>query len=181
MRRPAHPVLAAVLAAVVALVIVGALGVASAEGPASAPVARTVGVEGVAIAPIPVQANAATANVVYREAMAKAVADGQSKASFLAAKSGAVVAAVDSVAERGGYIDCAGTSSEYAPYEGEQPDFGYGPVSGVGVAAPLAASGAPSHGVSHRPKVRHGRPTAKKAAAASCNLTAEVALVYAIG
>ncbi|HEY0517096.1 MAG TPA: hypothetical protein VGD00_08250 [Solirubrobacteraceae bacterium] len=179
MRRTAHPLLIGVLAGAAALFAASALGVAGAEAPTTAPVARTISVDGVAVVPIPSNANAATANAVYREAMAKAVADGQGKAGFLAEKSGATVGAVDSVIEQGGYIECASASSEYAQYEGEQPDFGRAPTP---VVAPLSASavGAPSTKVPHRPKVKR-RPHAKKASATSCNLSAEVALVYAIG
>ena len=182
-RGPRQAVVIAVLAAAAALFAASALGTAAAEAPTGAAVARTISVDGVAVAPIPARANAAAANTVYREAMAKAVLDGQGKATFLAERTGATVGAVDSVIEQGGYIECSDGTDEYAAYEGEQPDFGTAPSPNV-TATPLsaaAAPGRPSSTVSHRPKVKHRRPTAKKASLPSCNLTAEVALVYAIG
>jgi hypothetical protein len=180
MRGVVKPLVVAAAGAIAALLAVSALGVAAAEAPTGAAVARTISVEGVAIAPIPSHANAASANAVYREAMAKALADGQGKAAFLSEKAGAPLGAVDSVIEDGGYIECSSADSNYAEYEGEQPDFGSGP-RGLAVAPQSAAStGAPTTKVSHRPKVKHKRVTAKKAAATSCNLTAQVSLVYAI-
>ena len=52
---------------------------------------RTVSVEGVATVPIAQNANLAAATSVYRQGMAAAVADGQSKAEFLASKAGATL------------------------------------------------------------------------------------------
>ena len=43
-----------------------------------------------------------------------------------------------------------------------------------------ASKGAATPQVSHRPKVKHKHPSAKKAAAVSCNLTAQLSVVYAI-
>jgi hypothetical protein len=158
------------------------LGVAVAEAPTGTPL-RTVSVQGTATVPIGQGDSGAAATAVYREGMASAVADGQSKAAFLAGKLSATLGAVQSVGEGGGYINCTGgPEGGYAEYEGEQPDFGTAPRS-FGVAAPQAAAskGAPAPQVSHRPKVKHRRPTAKKAAAVSCNLTAQVSVIYAIG
>ncbi|HEV2974929.1 MAG TPA: hypothetical protein VGX69_08005 [Solirubrobacteraceae bacterium] len=159
------------------------LGVAVAEAPTST-TARTLAVQGVAVLPIGQSDNAAAATAVYREAMAAAVTDGQSKAAFLAGKVGATPTQVQNVVEDGGYIQCtAPGESGYAQYEGEEPDFGSAPQtvvaapaatarSSVGVAAPLAA----------KPKRKKGkRPTAKRAVAGSCKLTAQVSLVYTIG
>jgi hypothetical protein len=178
-----YPALTAVLAGGAALFAMSALGVAAAEAPTGVAVARTISVEGVAVVPIGSHDNAAAANVVYREGMAKAVTDAQSKAAFLAEKTVATLGAVDSVIEDGGYIECADVENEYASYEGDQPDFGSAP-SGSVQGAPVAA--APSTAVarpkvSHRPKVKHHRATAKKASTPSCNLTAQVSVVYAIG
>jgi len=169
--------------AVVALGAIGVLGVAGAETtttsitPASAPL-RTVSVQGVASAPVAPEANAATATAVYRQAMASAVADGQSKAQFLAEKADATLGAVQSIAEGGGSIDCPGDEE----YQGEQPDFGYATGGGilVGANAP-AASRARTPGTSKpavkRPKQKRKR-TAKAAAAAVCTLSTQVTLVY---
>lgn len=181
-RHPRHLVPTAVLAAAAAAFVAGALGVAAAEAPTGVAVARSISVEGVAVVPIPARATAAAANTVYREGMAKAIQDGQGKAAFLAEKTSATLGALDSAVEQGGYIECSDGTNEYASYEGEQPDFGTAPAPSA-AAAPLTAGatvGAPSTKVPHRPKVRHRKPAAKKASLPSCNLTAEVALVYAI-
>lgn len=158
------------------------LGVAVAEAPTGTP-PRTIAVQGVANVPIGQNDNAQAATAVYREAMAAAVGDGQSKASFLAGKVTASLGPVQTVIEDGGYISCRGGGGEtgYAEYEGEQPDFGSRPVPGVavGVAAPLRA---PAARPVQRAKRRKRRsPAARKATVGSCTLTAQVSLVYTIG
>jgi hypothetical protein len=172
------------LATAVTLLAVSLLGVAAAEAPTGAVAVRTLSVEGTGTLPLPTSSSAAVATAVYREAAAKAIADGQAKAAFLAGKSGVTPGVIDSLVEDGGYIECSNSSgSGYAEYEGEQPDFGNGSRAQVSGAVPLSAAAAPATGaptVSHRPKVRRKHPTAKKAAAASCNLTANVSLIYAI-
>ena len=183
MARPGYHSFAAVLAGGAILFAMSALGVAAAEAPTGVSVARTISVQGVAVVPIGSHDSAAAANAVYREGMAKAVADAQSKGAFLAERTAATLGAVDSVIEDGGYIECADADTEYASYEGEQPDFGSAP-GGVVQAAPTAS--APSSAVarpkvSHRPKVKHHHVTAKKASSLSCNLTAQVSVVYSIG
>lgn len=173
---------AAISAVVVGLFAANMLGVAVAEAPTSAP-ARTISVQGVAVLPIGQSDNAAAATAVYREAMAAAVTDGQSKVSFLAGKVGATPTQVQNVIEDGGYIECtAPGESGYAQYEGEEPDFGSAPQA---VVAPAAATARPAKGVAApvaaKPKRRKGKPTAKRAVAGSCKLTAQVSLVYTIG
>jgi hypothetical protein len=176
---PAIVVVAAVLFAA------SMLGVAVAEAPTSTPL-RTVSVEGIANVPIPQTASAAAATAVYREGMASAVTDGQSKATFLAEKTASTLGPVQNVTESGGYIWCRGSSEgEGVEYEGEQPDFGSGEERGI-LAAPEAAASTPSSGsvpkqkaaVKKRKKVKH--PVAKKATVGSCVLTAQVSLVYTI-
>jgi len=160
------------------------LGVASGEGPAGTAVPRTLSVQGTGTLPIGARDNAAAATTTYREGAAKALADAQEKASFLASKAGVTITAVQSLAEDGGYIECSSPGAEYAEYEGEQPDFGYASAPSVlgssGAAAP-ALQGAPAKRVSHRPRVKKRKPAAKKASATSCNLTAQVSVVYALG
>jgi hypothetical protein len=163
------------------------LGVAIAEAPTGTPL-RTVSVQGVAELPIGQADSAAAATGVYREAMAAAVDDGQSKASFLAGKVGAALGPVQSVGEGGGYISCTGPDENgYAQYEGEQPDFGSAPRA----VAPLAAKApavAPAHrtaGPTHarkRKRKRRKHPTAKTAVVTSvtCKLATQVSLVYTI-
>jgi hypothetical protein len=175
---PAVVVIAAVLFAA------SMLGVAVAEAPTSAPL-RTVSVEGIANVPVAQTANAAAATAVYREAMASAITDGQSKAAFLAEKTGATLGPVQNVTESGGYIWCrGGTEQEGVEYEGEQPDFGSGQERGVAVPE-AAATAAPSVPRQKAPVVKKRkkakRPVAKKAAAGSCTLTAQVSLIYTIG
>lgn len=170
---------AAVLAT--ALIAVGVLSVASAEttpAPATAastPV-RTVSVEGVATEPLAAEASAASATAVYRQGMADAISDGQAKAQFLAEKAGGTLGAPQSVSEGGGSIEC----SEGQEYLGAQPDFGYG--SGVGViAAPAESVARRPTPLTHKPAVKHHKVKRKakaKAAAVTCMLSTQVALVY---
>jgi hypothetical protein len=174
--------IAAIMAAAAGLVIANMLGVASAEAPTGTSV-RTVAVGGVAMVPIAQGANAATATAAYRQGMAAAVSDGQSKAEFLASKAGATLASVQSIVEGGGYISCTGDESGYTEYQGEQPDFGspVGSVS-VGRVSPGAAS-PPSAPPPRRPSTRHRKrrlPAAKRAGATACTLTAQLSLVYSI-
>ncbi len=175
---------AATMAVAVGLFVANMLGVAVAEAPTGTPT-RTVSVQGVADLPIGQSDNAATATNVYREAMAAAVSDGQSKASFLASKVGVTATQVQSVVEDGGYIQCtAPGESGYAQYEGEEPDFGSAPRAIVAPEAAAAAPASPSVGSTvHRakPKRKKKQPTAKRAVAGSCTLTAQVSLVYSIG
>jgi hypothetical protein len=192
--RQRRTLIVAVLALALAGVVAGVLGVASAEGPAGSGSPRAISVEGTATVPIAPHDSAAAATGVYREAQAKALADGQAKAAFLAEKLGVALGVATSTVEQGGYIECAGTVDEYAEYEGEQPDFGYGlqPASGAGsgsavplsAASPAAPSGTSTH-VAHRPKRKPKHPASARASArntaSSCNLTADVALVYAAG
>ncbi len=177
-------ILIAVPVCAAAAVGAGMLGVASGEGPTGTATPRTLSVQGTGTLPIGPRDDAPTATATYREGAAKALADAQAKASFLASKAGVTVTAVQSLAEDGGYIECSSPTSEYAEYEGAQPDFGYASAPAIfgssGAAAP-AAQGAPAKRVSHRPKVKRKKPAAKKASATSCNLTAQVSVVYALG
>jgi hypothetical protein len=168
------------------------LGIATAEAPTGT-AARTVSVEGVATVAIGQKDSAAAATAAYRQGMAGAVADGQSKAEFLASKVGATLGSVQSVIEGGGYIECTGQvqSGEVletgsVAYEGEQPDFGtaartqppYAAAVAPVKAAPVQRKATPKH-----KKRKH--PVAKKAATATaatatCKLSAQVSLSYAI-
>jgi hypothetical protein len=167
-----------------ALLAAGVLGVATAETPTITP-PRTVGVQGVATEPIDQSANPATATAVYRQGMADAISDGQAKAQFLASKAGVALGPVQSIVEGGGYIGC--TSGEEAgnnEYRGAQPDFGSpGVTVSSGVSTPRAVTHAtPGIGkpvVRHRKKKRKG-PLAKHASVASCTLSTQVSLVYAV-
>ncbi len=170
---------------VVAAVVFGALGVASGEGPAGSTSTRYVSVQGVGVTPIGVSDNAEQADAAYREGMAKALADGQAKAAFLAEKAGVALGVAVTITEDGGGIECSGGEGEtnYPQYEGEQPDFGYGRSAPVGAVAPESAASTSAPSVSHRPKARRKkRVTAHPAAVAvHCNLTADVSEVYAVG
>jgi hypothetical protein len=174
--------LAAVLAVVAALFAANMLGVAVAEAP-TVTALRTISVEGVATVPIGQLDKLAEATAVYREGQAAAVADAQTKAAFLAGKIGGSVSTVQSVVEDGGYINCtASGETEYAEYEGEEPDFGSAPQPNVGAVAqgtlaPKAATTPAKAKLKHR-KRKH--TTAKKAAVGTCKLQARVAVIYAI-
>jgi hypothetical protein len=176
-------VIPAAIVTTVSLIVAGLLGVASAEAPTTAAPPPTVSVQGVAIEPIEQSASGATATAVYRQGMADAVIDGQSKAQFLASKAGVTLGAVQSIVENGGYIGCTGNEVEYT---GEQPDFG---SPGVGVSpgamsvprvAGVAIPGASKPAVKHAKKKKHKAPVAKRASVAGCTLTAQVSLTYAI-
>ncbi len=109
--------------------------------------------------------------------MAAAILDGQSKAQFLAEKTGATLGEIQSVAEGGGSIECP----EEVEYTGGQPDFGYANSFGPAVpeARSVEAAGAP---VQVKAKVKHKKAhkkgTAKAATAGTCTLSTQVALVY---
>jgi hypothetical protein len=174
---------AAIVAVVVALFAANLLGVAVAESPTTTAL-RTVSVQGVATVSIGQADNAAEATAVYREAQGSAVADGQGKAAFLAGKVTGSVAQVQSVVEGGGYISCtAAGDTEYAEYEGEEPDFGSAPqpnvVTPLSASSPTKESSPAVHKAKLKPKKRK-HTTASKAAAGTCKLTAQVSLVYAM-
>jgi hypothetical protein len=172
-------VIAASLAAAAGIAAVSVLGVASAEGPTTTPPQHTVSVPGVATESIDQHASAATATTAYHQGMLDAVADGLSKAQLLAGKVGASLGPAQTVVEGGGYISCA---SEFgnAEYEGAQPDFG---SPGISIAAPRLGTARPL-GSARRPTVRRGKlhraPAAKTAAPATCVLSAQVSLLYAL-
>jgi hypothetical protein len=182
--------LVAVLAAAAALVIANMIGTAVAEAPTTTTL-RTVSVEGVGTQPIAQNADAATATGVYRQAMAAAVTDGQSKAEFLTGRVGAALGAAQTITEDGGGIECSSGGEEgWESYNGEQPDFGNARSAGQvlsSTAAPSAASSPSkeSSGAVKRTsaKRRHKRkrPVAKKATAPGCKLTAQVSLAYIMG
>ena len=84
LQGPIKVLIPAAAVTVIALIAAGMLGVASAEAPTTTSPPPTVSVQGVAIEPIEQSASSATATTVYRQGMAAAVTDGQSKAQFLA-------------------------------------------------------------------------------------------------
>jgi hypothetical protein len=173
--------IAAIGTVAAAFFAVNMLGVAVAEAPTGTPL-RTISVQGVANVPIGQSENAAAATAVYREGMAGAVADGQSKATFLAGKLSATLGPVQSVVEDGGYISCSGGGeSGYAEYEGEQPDFGSAPrqTAVAPAAAQLSRPAQATHGAKKK-RTKRKHPRARRAAAVSCRLTAQVSLLYAI-
>ena len=178
---------AALVAVVGAFFAANMLSVAVAEAPTVMPL-RTISVEGVATLPIGQFADGPTANAVYREGMSAAVTDAQGKASFLAGKVGGTAAAVQSVVEGGGYINCSSGEESYVEYGGVEPDFGT--ASAPSPTNTLSATSAPAKQESagrpvRRLKPKHPKkrkaPVAKKATAVSCTLTAQVSLVYALG
>ncbi len=173
-------VIVASVVATAGMIATGVLGVATAETP-TVPPPRTVSVQGVATEPIEQSASAASATVVYRQGMADAVSDGQTKAQFLAGKVGATLGPAQSVIEGGGYIECAGEEE----YLGEQPDFGSPEVSIAtnGVSTRTATPGfAPTAGKpTTKHKKKHGKsPAAKKASTAGCTLSTQVSLLYTL-
>ena len=178
--------IAATMAVVAGLVLANMLGVAAAEAPTIATPVRTVSVDGVASVPVAQGANRAVATSAYREGMAGAVADGQSKAEFLASKTAATLGSVQSIIEGGGSIECTGgEESGYIEYQGEQPDFGSPSVSVAPVVAPraLRSTSAPSvrkPAAKHPKKKKKKKPSAKAATATTCMLSTDVTLVYTL-
>jgi hypothetical protein len=173
------------MAVVAGLVLANMLGVAAAEAPTTATLVRTVSVDGVAGVPIAQGANRAVATSAYREGMAAAVADGQSKAEFLAGKTAGTLGSVQNVVEGGGSIECTGgEESGYVEYQGEQPDFGSPSVSVVPALAPRTTRSASAPSVrrpaAKRPKKKKKRPSAKAAIATTCMLSTDVTLVYTL-
>jgi hypothetical protein len=181
--------IAATMAVVAGLVLANMLGVAAAEAPTTATPVRTVSVDGVASVPIAQGANRAVATSAYREGMAAAVADGQSKAEFLASKTAATLASVQSILEGGGSIECTGgEESGYIEYQGEQPDFGSPSVSVEPAVAPRTP-GSASTPLVRKPAAKHPKqkkkkkkkkPSAKAATATTCMLSTDVTLVYTL-
>jgi hypothetical protein len=182
--------IAAAVVVAASLILVGVLGVASAETtttPTTTPTTttttgpplRTVSVQGVATEPIEQSASAAAATGVYRQGMASAVSDGQAKAQFLASQAGATLGQVQSMAEGGGYIQCAGSEEGYL---GEQPDFGSAGSYATPEVAPraLAKPVAPRAAVKPRKPKRKKKSVAKKANTTTCTLSTQVSLVYAL-
>jgi Protein of unknown function (DUF541) len=174
----------ATIAVAACLLAAGMLGVASAEAPTATTPTPSVSVDGVANVPLAQGASMASADAVYRQAMADAVADGQNKAEFLAGKAGVTLGAVQSIVEGGGSIACRGGEPEsgYAEYEGEQPDFGTRVTTAVAPEAVSGAARAKQTPGARKPPSRHSKkqPTAHKATTTTCMLSAEVSLTYAI-
>jgi hypothetical protein len=184
-------VITAFAVAAASLILVGVLGVASAETtttttPATttttAPPLRTVNVQGVASEPIEQSANAAAATAVYRQGMASAVGDAQTKAQFLVSQVGATLGQVQSMAEGGGYIQCAGSEEGYL---GEQPDFGSAGNNAVAPevsprATARSAPAVPKPAVKPRKPKHKKKNSAKKADVATCTLSTQVSVVYAL-
>ncbi len=159
------------------------LGVAGAETsttvttPNATPVQQTptVSVQGVASETIAQGSNVQSADAVYRQGMADAFGDGQSKAQFLAGKAGVTLGPIQNVTENGGYIQCG----EGEEYEGQQPDFGSGDQTPTVGFAPAAASVAAP--LVHRRKTKRSKhKPAKKASTTGCTLYTQVSLVYSL-
>jgi hypothetical protein len=140
------------------------------------PELHTVTVQGVAEVPISASADQAAAIVAYRAGMAAAVADGLSKAQFLAAQVGTTVdspGVSPGIVEGSGSINCP---SE-VEYTGHQPDWGFG-GGFIGTAVPIAAAKPVRPPAVHHKRRKHH--VVKKAASASCMLSAGVSITYAL-
>jgi hypothetical protein len=182
---------------VVSLIVVGLLGVASAEAPTATTPPPTVSVQGVATEPIEQSASSATATAVYRQGMADSITDGQAKAQFLASKAGVTLGSVQSIVEGGGYIGCTGgEESSNDEYQGAQPDFGSPgattstPVFNAPRALNKATPGVRKPAAKHSKKKKPKKTSAKQASATTnattasattCTLSTQVSLVYTLG
>jgi hypothetical protein len=169
------------------LFVVGCLG-GTTEAYAVETPPPTVSVEGVANVSISQTASQAEANLAYRQGLTAAIADGHEKTEFLATATGAAVGAIQQIIERGGSIECVqpaeeGPLTQYAQYNGAQPDFGSVEPSGSRfVAAPEAAAKRVSIKTTKPRKKKHkakAKAKAKTAAASvSCTLSTQVVLSY---
>jgi uncharacterized protein YggE len=177
-------IIAAIALTTAVLVAASTLGVAAAEAPTGTSSQPTVSVEGVGSAPIAQEAAQAAADGAYHQAMAAAETDAHSKAELLAGGAGATLGAVQSVVEGGGSIECGKSTPEAGeyPYEGAQPDFGYGArtvESGFAAAAAPEAASVPRT-TSTKPRKKKKKKKAKAAAGLTCTLSAHVSLIYAL-
>jgi hypothetical protein len=166
------------------LFVVGCLG-GTTEAYAVETPPPTVSVEGVANVSVSPTASQAEANLAYRQGLTAAIADGHEKAEFLATATGAGVGAIQQIIERGGSIECVqpaeeGPLTQYAQYDGAQPDFGSVEPSGSRfVAAPEAATSPSIKTLKPRKKKHKAKAKAKTAAASvSCTLSTQVVLSY---
>jgi hypothetical protein len=172
------------------LTILGCMALASEASAAEAP-PPSVSVDGVANVAISQYASSTEADAVYREGLTAAIKDGLGKADFLATATGATVGAVQQILERGSSVECVspseeGSGTEYASYDGAQPDSGsFEASSGVfsGASAPLVARAVVSHPTAKKKhKKKHHRPVAKKSStSAKCTLSTQVELTYLLG
>jgi hypothetical protein len=167
----------ATLAAAGGLVAAGMLGVATAEAPTTATPPRTVSVQGVASEAIDQSASAGTAQGVYRQGMADAIADGLGKAQFLAGKVATPLGAVQSLVEQGGYISCPGE----AEYLGAQPDFGSAAAPARATAPAPEVARPPTQRRSRARRRRHHATPVAKAGGVTCTLYTQVSLAYLLG
>ncbi len=143
----------------------------------------TVSVEGVASVAISLTASQTEADAAYRQGLTAAIGDGHGKAEFLAAQTGAKVASIQQIVERGGSIGCVvhaevGPLTDYAEYKGAQPDFGSIESSGLRFAAATVAPRPASAKTTTPRRKKHHKVKAKKATAASCTLSTQVVLSY---
>ena len=144
--------------------------------------------------PISPTANPVEANNDYHQALVQAVGDGLLKAQMVAAASGAHVGPIEAISEAGNRrIECKNAAGEHEGgiYKGAEPDAGVAeaPTIAVQPGAPPKAvvvtvtkkPKAKAKGKAHRriQRKRHG-PIARKAEAipASCEITAELSLIY---
>lgn len=172
--------------ATAALAIASTLGVAAAEAPTSAtPPAHVLSVGGAGRAPIAIAAEQSAADAAYHQALTAAVEDGKGKAQLLAQAAGATLGEVEDVIEGSGGVECTSPEAEngYTAYEGAEPDFGRGAESVVAErAAPsFSSSSKAATPAKKKKKKKKPHPSAKAARVASCEVTAGVELVYALG
>lgn len=140
------------------------------------PLLHTVTVQGVAEVPISASANQPAAVAAYRAAMAAAIADGLSKAQFLAAQVGTTLfspaAVTPGIVEGSGSINCPSG----VEYSGSQPDWAFGGGQfAASTPAPVAKVIRPS--TAHKKK-RPKHHLVKKAATQSCSISAGLTITF---
>ena len=181
------------------LFAVSMLVVAPAAGAEEVQSVNTISVVGIGYAPIPPTASRTEADVDYGQALINAVGEGFTKAEALAQAAGAKVGPIEAIGESGRHreVQCKNAAGESAPYKGSEPDSGTAlpptiavePALPVRVVAPVVAKSVkPStHKKKKHRRIEHKsrKVIAKKAAsgeniAATCELSAEVTLIYGL-
>ncbi len=144
---------------------------------------HTLSVVGVGRVPISQTANAVEANNNYHQALTQAVGDGALKASLVASQAHARLGSIEAISEASSSVTCKSEERE-AGYKGAEPDSGSveGPLVAVALAAPAPAPQKPKKPATHKKTRRHRRLLAHKAEVApTCEVTAQLTLIYALG
>ncbi len=145
---------------------------------------HTMSVVGVGRVPISQTANAVEADNAYHQALTQAVGDGALKATIVASQAHARLGSLEAVSEAGSSVSCKAGEHEFPAYKGAEPDSGSaeGPLVAVALPAPAPAPQKAKKPATHKKTRRHRRLLAHKAEATpTCEVTAQLTLIYALG